>query len=429
MGNVAVRTGTVIIGGGQAGLSLSARLTASGHPHVVLERGRIGERWRSERWDSLRMLTPNWLNRLHGAPSHADRDGFLARHEFVSYLEQYASSFEMPVRQGVEVRSVERRRGRFRVRADRGEWIASQVVVATGDSGVPYRPSDASHVAPHVIQLDAAWYRNPDQLPAGSVLVVGAGPSGLQIAAELRRAGRKVVLAVGRHARAVRRYRGRDIWHWIARLGDLEDSADDVPAEARRSPSFALSGQNGGEELDLGTVSSLGVTVAGRLTAVAGASVTFDDNLGKVAAEADDRLFELLARIDAHIESSGDAARIPAAEPVARVGVGGGPRSLDLRDAGVSTIVWATGYRREYPWLHLPVLDPSGEIVQHHGITSVPGLFALGLRFQSRRISHTIGGVGLDAAAIARRVMCPAPHTCPEPVGRTHPRLVAQPAL
>jgi putative flavoprotein involved in K+ transport len=424
-----VRTGTVIIGGGQAGLSLSARLTANRHPHVVLERGRIGERWRSERWDSLHLLTPNWLNRLSGVPSHADRDGFLARDEFVSYLEQYAASYEMPVRQDVEVRSVERSRGRFRVRADRTEWVASRVVVATGDSGVPHRPSGVGDVAPHITQIDAAWYRNPGQLPAGSVLVVGAGPSGLQIAAELRRAGRNVVLAVGRHARAVRRYRDRDIWHWFARLGDLDDSIDDVPKEARRSPSLALSGQNGGEELDLGTVSSLGVTLAGRLTAISGTSATFDDNLRKVVGEADGRLFELLARIDAHIEESPDAANIPAGQPVARVGVGRGPQELELRDAGVSTIVWATGYRREYPWLHVPALDPSGEIAQHHGVTSVPGLFALGLRFQSRRTSHTIGGVGRDAAAIAHRITCPVPDACPEPVGRLRPRLVARPVL
>jgi len=327
------------------------------------------------------------------------------------------------------VRAVERRRGRFRVRADREEWIASHVVIATGDCGVPYRPRAAKLVAPHVTQLDAAMYRNPEQIPAGSVLVVGAGPSGLQIAAELRRAGRSVVLAVGRHARAVRRYRGRDLWHWIARLGDLEDSADEVPKDARRSPSFALSGQNGGEELDLGTVSNLGVAVAGRLTTIEGTRVTFDDNLPEVVAEADHRLFELLARIDAHIETSPDAAEIPAAQPVARVGVGERPKALDLAEAGISTIVWATGYRREYRWLHVPVLDPSGEIVQHHGVTTVPGLFTLGLRFQSRRTSHTIGGVGHDAAAIARRITCPVPDACAEPVSGRRPRLVARPAL
>ena len=199
---MAVKTGTVIVGGGQAGLSLSAYLTSRDHPHVVLERGRVGERWRSERWDSLHMLTPNSLNQLDGAPGHADPDGFLTRDAFVDYLEQYASSAGMPVREHVDVLSVERHRGRFRVHTDDGEWVAKQVVVATGDCGVPYRPPAASTAPPELAQLDAAQYRRPEQLADGSVLVVGAGPSGLQIAAELRRSGREVVLAVGRHARA-----------------------------------------------------------------------------------------------------------------------------------------------------------------------------------------------------------------------------------
>ena len=204
---MAVKTGTVIVGGGQAGLSLSAYLTSRDHAHVVLERGRVGERWRSERWDSLHMLTPNSLNRLDGAPGHSDPEGFLRRDAFVDYLEQFAESAGMPVRQHVEVLSVERHRVRFRVHTDDGEWVAKQVVVATGDCDVPYRPPTASAAPPELAQLDAAQYRRPDQLAAGSVLVVGAGPSGLQIAAELRRSGREVVLAVGRHARAVRRYR------------------------------------------------------------------------------------------------------------------------------------------------------------------------------------------------------------------------------
>jgi putative flavoprotein involved in K+ transport len=402
-----MRTETLIVGGGQAALSLSAHLRARGHRHVVLERGRIGERWRSERWDSLHLLTPNWLNGLDRGPRHAEQDGFLSRDAFVTYLERYASSLAAPVREHVNVLSVERHRRRFRVQTDAGEWVARQVVVATGDCGVPYRPAASRDVPPHVLQLDAARYRRPEQLPPGAVLVVGAGASGLQIASELRRSGRRVVLAVGRHARAVRRYRGRDIWHWIHRLGDLDDSADDVPKDARRSPSFGLSGQHGGEELDLGTVSRLGVTLTGRLARITGTSAEFADNLPSVAADADDRLFELLGRIDAHIEQMPGASRVPPRDAVRRVALGQGPRSLDLGDGTVSTIVWATGYRREYPWLHVPALDDGGAIVHEHGVTPVPGLFVLGLRFQSRRASHTIGGVGRDAAAIARRIASP----------------------
>jgi len=266
------KTDTVIVGGGQAGLSLSARLTTRNESHVVLERGRVGERWRSERWDSLHVLTPNWVNRLHGAPAHADPDGFLGRDAFVDYLEQYVSSIGMPVRQHVDVWSVERHLGRFRVRTDSGEWIARRVVVATGDAAIPSRPPAAWRAPQELAQIDANRYRRPDRLAPGAVLVVGAGPSGLQIASELRRAGREVILAVGRHARGVRRYRGRDIWHWLHQLGDLEDSVDDVPPEAQRTPGFGLTGQNGGQQLDLATVADLGVTLAGRLTDFSGHS-------------------------------------------------------------------------------------------------------------------------------------------------------------
>ena len=413
----------MIVGGGQAGLSLSAYLTSRDHAHVVLERGRVGERWRSERWDSLHMLTPNSLNRLDGAPGHADPEGFLARDAFVDYLEQYASSVGMPVREHVDVLSVERHRGRFRVHTDDGEWVAKHVVVATGDCGVPYRPPAASAAPPELAQLDAAQYRRPEQLAAGSVLVVGAGPSGLQIAAELRRSGREVVLAVGRHARGVRRYRGRDIFHWLQRLGDPEQSVDEVPAAARRTPGFGLSGQNGGEQLDLATVSELGVTLAGRLTGFDRLSASFDDNLRR------DRRARRRSAVRAPRENRRPHRRVVGcrADPAGRAGrracgLARGRASLDLRAVGVSTIVWATGYRREYPWLHIPVFDAQGEIVHRRGVTPVPGLFVLGLRFQSRRTSHTIGGVGRDAQAIADRIG-PAPQAAPKPVWRGRPNL------
>jgi len=204
-------TGTVIIGGGQAGLSLSHHLARARQPHLVLERGRAGERWYSERWDSLTLLTPNWLNRLDGGETHVPADGFLGRTEFARYLREYAQRRRTHVHEHVMVAAVEQWRDGFHVRTDAGVWRARNVVVATGDAAEPFVPAEATAAPPWIAQLHSSRYTNPSALPSGGILVVGAGPSGQQIAAELRRAGRDVVLAVGRHTRSLRRYRGRDI--------------------------------------------------------------------------------------------------------------------------------------------------------------------------------------------------------------------------
>jgi putative flavoprotein involved in K+ transport len=260
-------TDTLIVGAGQAGLSLSHHLTRADHEHAVLEPGRIGERWHSERWDSLTLLTPGWLSRLDGSEPHPDPDGFLGRADFAAYLARYARSFGAPVHEHVTVSSVTRPGRRFHVETSDGLWRARNVVIATGDSAEPRIPAVAASASPELAQLHANGYRNPAALPDGGVLVVGAGPNGLQIAAELRRAGRAVVLAVGRHARVPRRYRGRDIWHWLDAIGDLERTIDEVPdpEASKRAPSVALSGANGGEQLDLAVLHRLGVAVTGRL--------------------------------------------------------------------------------------------------------------------------------------------------------------------
>src|SRR3712207_2436340 len=231
------RADTVIIGAGQAGLALSRWLTADGHDHVLLERGRIGERWRTERWDSLALLTPNWANRLPGEARAADPDAFLSGPEFVASLERYARSFGAPVHDGTTVLSVRRTSrehgsgrgcGPFEVKTDRGDWEADNVVVASGDCAVPATPWFAESAPADIDQLHAARYRSPAGLRPGGVLVVGSGPSGHQIAHELAAAGRRVVLSVGRHARIPRRYRGRDIWSWMHELGELDRTLDEL---------------------------------------------------------------------------------------------------------------------------------------------------------------------------------------------------------
>ena len=389
-----MRTETVIVGAGQAGLSLSRHLAAARRPHVVLDRGRIGERWRSERWDSLTLLTPNWLNRLDGAPPHRDEHGFLGRDAFVRYLERYAA--HAPVREHVRVRRVERTRDDgFRVATDAGTWHARNVVVATGDSADPDVPSLAVTLeGPR--QIHSVGYRNPASLRPGGVLIVGAGPTGQQLAAELRRAGRPVVLAVGSHGRMLRRYRGRDILCWLRELGDLDHRREDIPAEATRPRSLAITGANGGEQLDLAVLRGLGVRLTGRLERFDGTIARFADDLDENVADAERRMARVLDRVDERFPEWPYEPDRPA-----RVRLPEAPAAVDLAAEGVATVIWATGYRRSYPWLDVDVLDERGEIEQRDGITRVRGLYVLGRNFQSRRSSHFIGGVGRDAAFIA----------------------------
>jgi putative flavoprotein involved in K+ transport len=399
-----VRVETVIVGAGQAGLALSRSLTAAGRAHVVLERARVGERWRSERWESLRLLTPNWLNALPGAPRLGDPDGYLDRRGVIAHLEAYAAG--APVHEHTTVHGVRRFPGGHLVTTDAGDWHAGNVVIATGDCDLPRIPAFAAEAPLFLHQLPATAYRRPARLPEGGVLVVGAGPSGQQIAAELRRAGRDVVLAAGRHARMPRTYRGRDVFAWLHATGQLDDHVDHVPdpAAARRAPSFPVSGAHGGESLGLDRLAALGVTIAGRLEGFAGDHALFGDNLTRDVEDADRRMRRALALFDAYIS----LARLdaPAADSPPPVAIAGGPRRLDLRGR-VSTVLWATGYRRSYPWLHEPVLDARGEIVHREGVTAVPGLYTLGLRFQRTRRSHFLGGVGDDAALIARAIARP----------------------
>ncbi|MGE5273591.1 MAG: flavin-containing monooxygenase [Verrucomicrobiota bacterium] len=401
-------TGTVIVGAGQAGLALSHYLSRVRLEHVVLDRGRIGERWRSERWESLRLLTPNWLNRLPGSAPHADRNGFLGGSAFATYLEDYARSFSAPVREGVSVLEVARGRHGFAVGTDSGTWRAKNVVIATGYADEPRLPAAAAAAPGRILQLHSSRYRSADRLPPGGVLIVGSGPSGQQLAAELRRSGRDVTLAAGRHARSPRRYRGRDVWSWFAETGRLDQTLEDVPHERdpASSPSLVLSGANGGEHLDLSMLAALGVVVAGRLKGFTGRYALFADDLEPTVREADERMSRMLARIDGRVAGS-RTVDPPAAEPVPAQTLPRGPRMLDLERTNISTLIWATGYRRSYSWLNVDVLDDDGEVAHDRGVTAVPGLYALGLRFQHRRSSHFIGGVGHDACFLAARLLTP----------------------
>jgi putative flavoprotein involved in K+ transport len=394
---------TIVIGAGQAGLATSRLLTERGRDHIVLERGRLAERWRSERWDSLRLLTPNWMSRLPGWSYRGpEPDGFMTMPELVDHLAGFARSFAAPVAEETTVRSVEHAGDAYRVRTDQGVWRARHVVVATGHCDVPQIPAQARGLAPDAEQLAPSRYRNPWQLRDGGVLVVGASASGLQIADELRRAGRDVVLAVGRHSRMPRRYRGMDIMWWLDRIGTLRTRVEDVAdiEAARRSPSLQLVGDPSGRTLDLAVARASGIRLAGRLEGVDGQRISFADDLARTVAAADRRLRRVLDRIDAHIADTGLAGEVDEPEPLPAVHTAGALTKLDLRAAGITTVLWATGHRRSYPWLRVPVLDRNGDIVQRQGATPSPGLYVVGMAFQNRRNSTFIDGVGEDARLV-----------------------------
>jgi putative flavoprotein involved in K+ transport len=396
---------TVVIGAGQAGLAMSRCLRDAGVEHLVLERGRLAERWRSERWDSLRMLTPNWMTRLPGRDVEVDDpDGFMSKDDLVGVLETYASSFGAPVRERTEVTRVEKAASGFVVTTDSGAIAARNVVLATGQCGRPTVPEFADRLDPAISQLHASRYRNPDLLPDGGVLVVGSGASGLQIAGELAEAGREVILATGRHARAVRRYRGRDLWWWLEQIGSLDQTVDEVGDidAARRAPSLGLTGTREGRDIDLGTLERQGIRVAGRVLGAEGSVVDFGDNVAHDVAEADLRLRRLLDRFDEWARTASvDHELDPPVRPLPiRVHEPVSGR-VDLAIARLGTVVWATGYRQSYPWLDLDVLDDRGEMIHRRGVTEVPGLYVLGLRFLWRRGSHFVDGVGRDAEYLA----------------------------
>lgn len=398
-------TDTIIIGAGQAGLATSRCLQERGIDHVVLERGRIAERWRTERWDSLRLLTPNWQSRLPGWRYRgSDPDGYMTMPEVVSYLDDYAQSFCAPVLSQTSVLSCDALGDGYRISTSRGPFRARSVVVATGACGTPHVPAFGASLGADILQIVPSRYRNPDQLPSGGVLVVGASASGLQIAEELRAAGRFVTLAVGRHIRLPRLYRGRDVlWH-LDRMGTLDERAADVGdlSASRRQPSLQLVGRQDHRSLDLGILQDAGVRLAGRAVGADDGVVFFSDDLGRTMRAADVKLEKVLRRIDGFVEAR--KHDLPAPEPLRRISIPETGDRVNLRRAGIRTVVWATGFRPSYPWLRVPLLGRDGQIRHEGGVTPAAGLFVLGLPFLRRRKSTFLDGVGDDAREITAEI-------------------------
>ena len=394
---------TLIIGGGQSGLVMSHRLKQRGLPHLVLERHRIAERWRSERWDGLAFQFPNWSIKLPEFPfPHDDPDGFATTRDIVAFIDAYAAFVAPPIRCGVEVTRLRRDGERFVAETSDGTIEASNVVVATG----PYqRPKPVPLLDRiDVFKVHASDYKSPAQLPPGAVLVVGAGASGAQIAEELHRSGRKVFLSVGRHNRLPRRYRGRDLIWWLAEMG-----IDERPVE-ERGPSRLLpviSGAYGGATIDFRAFAADGITLLGRVTAARDGVLDVAPDLARRLANGDLHYATFLDMVDAHVEVRGldfpqePAARATLPDPPCLAA----PRlELDLRAENINAVICATGYGLDLGWIDIPVFDADGEPIHRRGITSVPGLTFLGLQWLSKMKSSFLSGVGDDAAVLADHI-------------------------
>lgn len=392
---------TLVIGGGQAGLAISHMLSRRGRPHLVLERARVAERWRTERWDGLRFQFPNWSVSLPGFPfPHTDPDGFATSAEIVDYLTAYAAFAAVPIRCGVGVTRLSRG---FVAETTAGVVEAANVVVATGPYQRPLMP-DLLEGEPGLFQVHASKYRAPDQLAPGSVLVVGGGASGAQIAEELLRAGRRVYLSVSHHRRMPRRYRGRDLIWWIAELG-----LDQTPVE-KRGPDRTLpliTGAYGGHTIDFRQFAAQGITLLGRLAGADGGVLEIADDLGVSLAAGDKSYAGFLDLVDQHVAHRG--LDMPP-EPEARAMLPDPPevraplRRLDLREAGIGSVIWSTGYGCDFSWIDMPVLNPQGEPLHRHGVTDVPGLYFIGLQWLSRMNSSFLSGIGQDADRLAQHI-------------------------
>jgi putative flavoprotein involved in K+ transport len=371
--------------------------------HVVLERGEVAHTWRTERWDSLRLLTPNWQSRLPGfSYSGDDPDGYRTLAEVVEFIASYAKAISAPVRTHTTVTSVRSVESGYLVRTtDQGDWLCRAVVVASGACNVADVPSVANKVPRSIMQLTAQEYRNPDQLPDGGVLVVGASSSGTQIAYEIHRSGRPVILSVGEHIRAPRVYRGKDLEWWMDAAGVLDERYDEVDdiARARRVPSLQLAGTADRSTLDINALTEIGVKLVGRLSGISeNGRAQFSGSLRNMCALSDLKMGRLLDRIDEWAQKNGfDAAGGPSHRlPPTRVEPAP-PLAMELASGEIKAIVWATGYRPNYSWLEVPVLDRKGRIQHNGGVVSLPGMYLMGTQFLRRRKSALIDGAGDDA--------------------------------
>ena len=411
---------TVVIGAGHAGLAVSRRLAERSIDHVVLERGEVANSWRIERWDSLRLLTPNWQSRLPGMGySGDDPDGYMTMPEVADFITTYAATISAPVQSGTTVTRVYADDRGYVVETDCGTWTCDAVVIASGGSNLANVPSAAADAPASVTQVTAMTYRSPDDLDDRAVLVVGASATGVQLADEISRSGRAVTISVGEHVRMPRSYRGRDVFWWMDRAGILDERHDEVDdlVRARHLPSPQLIGTPEHRSIDLNALTDRGVELVGRLGGISDGIAQFSGSLANVCMLADLKMNRLLQSFDDWAEASGvsdigparrfDATRVPAPLRL----------ELDFLNDDIGTIVWATGYRPDYSWLDVPVLDRKGRIRHEGGVVDAPGLYVTGLNVLRRRRSSFINGAEHDSEELSEHLerhlqLKPSRHRC-----------------
>ncbi len=401
---------TVIIGGGQAGLALSYYLTQQGRTHLVLEQGRVGETWRSGRWDSFTLNTPNWMTQLPGfAYQGDDPDGFLPREDIVAYLEQYAASFQAPIQCSVRVMAVRQQPGGdgYLVEAEERMVKARTVALATGAYPRPKLPTASAALSVDICQMHTSEYRHPQMLPSGAVLVVGTGQSGCQVAEDLYESGRQVYLSISSCGKAPRRYRGKDTSWWLTRLGFFDRTLDQLPSPSARFACAPHISGNHGDDISLRTFARQGMILLGRVQAAQGKQIILAPDLEENLARADAFERQITREIDEYIKKTGmemEANRTPDEAPSKGATATKPLLTLDLQSAGISTIIWASGYQLDFGWVQIPVFDEVGYPVHQRGVTAFPGLYFLGLPWLYKRKSSLLYGVGEDAAFIASAI-------------------------
>lgn len=398
----------IVIGGGQAGLAMSYQLGRNDIAHVVLEKNSIAHSWKTQRWDAFCLVTPNWQCQLPGhAYAGPDPKGFMLRDEIVDYVESYARQIAAPVREGVAVTKLSRTAdGHFTLDTTAGTMTADNVVLAVSGYHIPNVPRMADRIAPDVLQIHSSAYRNPTQLPDGDVLVVGSGQSGCQIAEDLHLSGRKVHLAVGSAPRCPRVYRGRDAVEWLDDLGqyDLPVDQHSLKEKVRKNANHYLTGRDGGRDIDLRRFALEGMQLYGRLKDVRDGRLQFADDLAANLDNADKVYNGICGLIDKHITENGISAPdqphyVPVWQP------SGIPTEVDLATSGIGSIIWTTGFRSDWSWVELPMFDGAGYPTHQRGVTSVDGVYVIGMPWLYTWGSGRFVGVGRDAGFVAERMV------------------------